>query len=90
MAQDLGVGWGAGTRPTQRLLCAAWENDLLTGGIKGVKEDGPVNPAIVSCLQECPLAPPTHAPVHTVGIWDGPGEDLSLGAGVIRSKGAPE
>lgn len=87
MAQDSGVGWGAGTRPAQRLLCVARENDLLTG-IKGVKEDGPLNPAIVSSLLECPLAPPTRAPVHTVGLWDGPGEDPSLGAGVIRSKGA--
>lgn len=46
-----------------------------------------LTPAIVSCLLECPLAPPTRAPVHTVGLWDGPGEDLPLGAGVIRSKG---
>lgn len=81
------MGWGAGTRPAQRLLCVARENDLLTG-IKGVKEDGPLNPAIVSSLLECPLAPPTRAPVHTVGLRDGPGEDPSLGAGVIRSKGA--
>lgn len=59
----------------------------------GVKEDGPLNPAIVSSLLECPLAPPTRAPVHTLGIWDGPGEDLPLSpppplrAEVIRSKG---
>lgn len=41
-----------------------------------MKEDGPLNPAIVSGLLECPLAPPTHAPVHTVGLGDGPGEEL--------------
>lgn len=30
-----------------------------------------LSPAIVSCLLECPLAPPTHAPVHTLGLGDG-------------------
>lgn len=69
------------------MLCAAWENDLPAEEPGGVKKDGPLNPAIVSCLLECPLAPPTYAPVHTVGLWDGPGEEPSLGDGVIRSKG---
>lgn len=41
VAQDWGVGGGAGTRPAQWLLCTARENDLLTRGIRRCERGWP-------------------------------------------------